>query len=137
MPYRMTPYRMMPYRVIPYRMIPYRTMVPSRMIPSRMMPYRVMPYRMMPYRRGVVWTAQISATVTYTCISIATAYYFGKSVSLPFVPFHVMWSYLFRVSYICCRCCCRTLQHELVRVCLCHSYLVSYFELQRVRIFWI
>ncbi|CAM9635109.1 unnamed protein product [Pylaiella littoralis] len=29
---------------------------------------------------GVVWTAQISATVTYTCISIATAYYFGKSV---------------------------------------------------------
>ena len=32
-------------------------------------------------RRNVTWTAQASAAVAYTCISLSTAYYFGKSVN--------------------------------------------------------
>ncbi|CAM9330066.1 unnamed protein product [Hapterophycus canaliculatus] len=30
---------------------------------------------------NVIWTAMISAAVTYACISVSTAYYFGKSVN--------------------------------------------------------
>lgn len=71
----------------------------------------------LPCRRRVVWSAQISATITYIFISIATAYYFGISVSLLplaaqlffrgffclFVEFSVlMLSFVVRLSWCVC-----------------------------------